>query len=502
MDTVAADCSLTGIDHHRGVFERISIDAKMDQMNSTKKIRHQERPLVPSLSQSVTYSPESMNSPRSNYDNIRFYQSDSVAGGVPIFELIRMLEDEMHISRDDKLALNAALLDSERRDIVVITLRDIELSSNIRFAVRRLKMLIHRNPAGMPGDVRSSFPASLNQGQRLSISTSNLVTPLNSNSPATNRSSPNTARLSATSRSRGFKSEPFSPPSSDTKGSTPLSLRSPEVRRGSISKKRQGSYYEPVEGIWSEGSSPRVASDAAAAISPFVADSPVYSDPNRTSMCSKIRRRLVEYNGEEGSAQKRMRPAKFAVLVGSGSCNPLTRMHIRSFFLAKQHLERIVGFEVLGSILSPSHGVSVRERYRNHPGEVIPSPHRLAVAQLMVAGSKWLSVDPWEITRRRTMDYLSLLQHCRAILTEEFPAEEIKIIYLCKENMVPKISPSALRHENFGCISVCRCEGDLNELNNFHCTTIVCIVICALLLPCLYCVHVLMAQSYRTGCSN
>jgi Cytidylyltransferase-like len=462
MDTVAAVCSLPDIDHQSGILGRIAIDAQMDQMNSTIKIRHQERSRVSSLSQSVSCSPagksrgESMNSPISNDDNIRFYQSDSVAGGVPILELIRMLEDEMHISRDDKLALNAALLDSERRDIVIITLRDIELSSNIRFAVRRLKMLIHRNPAGMPADISSSFPPSSDQGQRLSISTSNLVTPLSSNSPATNRSSPSTVRLSATKRNKGFKPESFSPISTDTKGNSPHSLISPVVRRGSISKKRQGSYYEPLEGMWSEGPSPRTISDATAATSPFATDSPVYSDPNRTSMCSKIRRRLVEYNGEEGSAQKRMRPTKFAVLVGSGSCNPLTRMHMRSFFLAKQHLERIVGFVVLGSILSPSHGVSVRERYRNHPGEVIPSPHRLAVAQLMVAGSKWLSVDPWEITRRRTMDYLSLLQHCRAILSEEFPAEEIKIIYLCKENMVPKISPSALRQENFGCISVCR----------------------------------------------
>ena len=462
VDTVGAVCSLPGIDHQRVMFERISIDAQMDQMSDKRKFRPQERSRVSSLNQSVSCSPtgksrgESVSPPSSSDDNQMFYKSDSVAGGVPIPELVRMLEDEMHISRDDKLALNTALLDSERRDIVIITLRDIELSSNIRFAVRRLKMLIHQNPAGMPAEVRSSFSPTLNQGQRLSITTSNLVTPQSSNSPATNNCSPSTARLSETYRNQGFKLETFSPMCTDTKGNTAQSLRSPETRRGSISKKRQGSYIEPVEGIWSEGPSPRIALDAMVATSTLVSDSPVYSDPNRSSMCSKISRRLSEYNGEEGNAQKKMRPAKFAVLVGSGSCNPLTRMHMRSFFLAKQHLERIVGFVVLGSILSPSHGVSVRERYRNHPGEVIPSPHRLAVAQLMVAGSKWLSVDSWEITRRRTMDYLSLLQHCRAILSEEFPAEEIKIIYLCKENMVPKISPSALRQENFGCISVCR----------------------------------------------
>lgn len=43
-----------------------------------------------------------------------------------------------------------ALNDNERREYVIISLKDIELSSNQRFAVRRLKMLIHQNPSGMP----------------------------------------------------------------------------------------------------------------------------------------------------------------------------------------------------------------------------------------------------------------------------------------------------------------------------------------------------------------
>jgi hypothetical protein len=60
------------------------------------------------------------------------------------------------------------------------------------------------------------------------------------------------------------------------------------------------------------------------------------------------------------------------------------------------------------------------------------------------------------VYRRRAMDYMSVLQHCRETLNERFPNIEIKIVYLCKENMVPKISPSAMRQEFFGCISVCR----------------------------------------------
>ena len=71
-------------------------------------------------------------------------------------------------------------------------------------------------------------------------------------------------------------------------------------------------------------------------------------------------------------------------MLGSGSMNPLTRMHLRTYFLAKQALEMRYGYIVLGSILSPGHGSTVRERYRFNPSEIIPSPHRLAMAQLLV----------------------------------------------------------------------------------------------------------------------
>ena len=45
----------------------------------------------------------------------------------------------------------------------------------------------------------------------------------------------------------------------------------------------------------------------------------------------------------------------YVVLTGSGSFNPLTRMHVRLFYLAKQYLETKQGFVVLGSLLSPAH---------------------------------------------------------------------------------------------------------------------------------------------------
>jgi len=154
---------------------------------------------------------------------------------------------------------------------------------------------------------------------------------------------------------------------------------------------------------------------------------------------------------------------------------------------------------ILGSLLSPAHSALVRERYRTHINEIIPAPHRLMIAQLLVQNSQWLAIDPWEITRRRAMDYLSLLEHIQTLLTEAFPSIQtpipssnspygnnnasydeqddngwinnpykIQVFYLCKPNMIPKLSPIALKGLQCHVICVCRSlEADLLR-NSLH----------------------------------
>lgn len=210
----------------------------------------------------------------------------------------------------------------------------------------------------------------------------------------------------------------------------------------------------------------RRLADTQSTITNIIGEAPVYSGNNQ-NVCGKIGRRLQELLQSVKDSPTKLGSKKFAVIVGNGSCNPLTRMHMRSYFLAKQYLEGKGGFTVLGSIISPAHGATVRERYRNNRSEIIPSPHRLAVAQLMVQSSKWLAVDPWEITRRRAMDYLSLLQHVAEMLTEHFPGIDVKVFYLCKSNVIPLINPNALREGNFGVICAVRpleCERMLLSL--------------------------------------
>ena len=348
-----------------------------------------------------------------------------LSAGVPVLELVRKLEEEKILNREDRQALNEALQNQSRREKIVVALRDVELGDNQRFAIRRLKALIHQNAAGA---LSSKVVNSLSN----SNSQSNMTTSYGNDANIGDENRDDSAIVG---------SIPSKPVITD-----PL-LQIPAPRpRQYVDKNRTSNDYDGQ----SLGNN---TVEVSVAVSQVVGNEPLYVSPEGFGVCSKIQKRLQDFmKAYKPSMGKR----KFAVIVGTGSCNPLTRMHMRSYFLAKQHLEQVGGFVVLGSLLSCAHSSTVRERYRFHPSEIIPSPHRLAIAQLLVQESKWLSVEPWEITRRRAMDYISLLDHTAATLNEHFNGIEFNVIYLCKGNMIPKISPLALRNGNYGVVCVCR----------------------------------------------
>lgn len=146
------------------------------------------------------------------------------------------------------------------------------------------------------------------------------------------------------------------------------------------------------------------------------------------------------------------------VLVASGAYNPIHMLHVRAFYVARQYVESNYKFPVVGAFLSPSHDTFVRAKHRRNPREMIPKRHRLALAEAAVASSSWIEVDKWEITRRRVLDYLSTLTHIREMCDAHFSRSgfRFQLMYVCGCNTVVKISHTALKEENFGCIVVCR----------------------------------------------
>ncbi|CAM9345284.1 unnamed protein product [Ectocarpus sp. 12 AP-2014] len=159
-------------------------------------------------------------------------------------------------------------------------------------------------------------------------------------------------------------------------------------------------------------------------------------------------------NGEDETRSK-------VLIVGSGTFNPVHKIHIRRFYLARNYLEMQKGassMRVVGGIVSPSHPTLVRQRHRVRAAEIIPPKHRLSMARAAVGKGSWLAVDSWEVTRKRIMDYMSVLEHAKEVCHETFPghAGDITILYMCQASQIHHLNPAMLRAGGFGVITVCR----------------------------------------------
>lgn len=464
-----------------------------------------------------------------------------IAAGLPVLEIVRKLEEEKVINRNDRVYIKEALYstDLKKRDDIIQVLNDIELSGQSKFTVRRLKCLLYGNGAGeissksvlkdsessasvpMLGTTSNKSPSKnqldrgysyskdsnsivpsevtqlpegilTNQSKNGSLSSRqasskymasylpSFVQSQYANNPATVSStdnnsknnsqitpmiSPKPTQSAANNNISSQKTSSQSKLSKQTSNNTPVNNtninNTPNLSNNNNNNNNTPNNHNnnfPPSNIFNDNMEEELHNefDLQSSVNKVIGECPMYSHDS-FNVLQKISSRLNDLQTKYDlkmlqSKQNR----RLAIIVGSGSFNPLTRMHIRLFYLAKMYLEKKFGYIILGSLLSPAHAATVRERYRTNTSEIIPSPHRLSISQLLVSNSQWLSIDPWEITRRRPMDYLSLLEHVQSMVNETFPYHEIKIFYLCKANIIPLLSPIALKKEHFSVISVCR----------------------------------------------
>lgn len=440
-------------------------------------------------------------------DDIQVPVQSNVAAGIPVLELVKRYEEENILSRQDRMTFYEAYKDPRRREILIQALSDVEVGTNPRFSVQRLKAHIHQNPGGLPNG-KVHIPQALHSRhnkQTPSLLRPELDVPMTKNlinlPKLEDNSGDNRINQNNTSGNDTVTVLPLSTnalnsmipvinksqkpmleklesvrvlPSPIALKSSPSrhSSKSMSTARTSLSKRSSpGSKLSKNASISTDDNTFSVVkSDIQEAISDLVGEAPAYK--HTYNVCQKMEERLAEYLVVQARKKTRHRP-KLGVIIGSGSCNPLTRMHMRRFYLAKQYLESRSDLFVLGSLVSPAHHTVVRERYRNYLQEIMPSPHRLAIAGMMVSDSKWLSVDPWEATRKRAMDTLSLCEHLREIVqnhTYSSPGSsslksaaysnmkdfDVKIFYLCKPGLIPMLSPVAMKQNNFHVLCVCR----------------------------------------------
>ena len=93
-------------------------------------------------------------------DDIQVPVQSNVAAGIPVLELVKRYEEENIISRQDRLTFYESFKDPLRREILIQALADVEVGTNPRFSVQRLKAHIHQNPGGLPNG-KTPLPQAL-----------------------------------------------------------------------------------------------------------------------------------------------------------------------------------------------------------------------------------------------------------------------------------------------------------------------------------------------------
>uniref|UniRef100_A0A4W3JLQ8 Nicotinamide/nicotinic acid mononucleotide adenylyltransferase 3 n=1 Tax=Callorhinchus milii TaxID=7868 RepID=A0A4W3JLQ8_CALMI len=95
------------------------------------------------------------------------------------------------------------------------------------------------------------------------------------------------------------------------------------------------------------------------------------------------------------------------VLLACGSFNPITNIHLRIFELARDHLHQTGLFKVIKGIISPVH-----DKYGKRG--LVRGDHRIAMVQLAVRSSDWITEDAWECEQTHWLQTVKVLSSATA----------------------------------------------------------------------------------------
>ncbi|GAB6024953.1 hypothetical protein CHUAL_010054 [Chamberlinius hualienensis] len=106
------------------------------------------------------------------------------------------------------------------------------------------------------------------------------------------------------------------------------------------------------------------------------------------------------------------------ILLGCGSFNPPTNMHLRMFELARDCL-RTVGFNVIEGIMSPVHDAYGKST-------LISAFHRCNMVEMATKTSNWIKLNKWECEQNGWTTTRAVLEHHQKVVNEKFAGSEIK----------------------------------------------------------------------------
>lgn len=123
------------------------------------------------------------------------------------------------------------------------------------------------------------------------------------------------------------------------------------------------------------------------------------------------------------------------VLIGTGSMNPIHKMHIAMFDIAAMYLEKHCGMHVLAAYLSPSCDKYVKSKLCS---KAISIEHRAVMCRLAAdehnrgdPAAVPILVDLWEAQQPHFIDFPAVRDRLQSVVSAAFPDDNILVFYVC-----------------------------------------------------------------------
>ncbi len=137
---------------------------------------------------------------------------------------------------------------------------------------------------------------------------------------------------------------------------------------------------------------------------------------------------------------------KNIVLLLNGCFNPIHNNHIRLLELAREHLNSLNNYHIIGGYISPTHDAGIQ---RKLSVLLTTWQDRLEMCRLAVHDSSWIMIDDWQIAQEKNHGAQQSKQRLNNFLHNHYPS--IEIISICGGDALPKLK-STLKKELIICV--------------------------------------------------